>query len=182
MLNDVGPELVSAGSQRIQSYLGKMPPLATWDDAVTYIKATFGELYPDFTRLVGASSPRTRSSKTPGGSRASLLRSEGRRSDASCCRTERCRRCGTRMRRLRSIPTLAIRGELSDLLSLRCLRAHEAQETDLLQVTVANRGHAPLLHEPACQDAIDAFLASISDYAHNCWRGNAGRTITRAHC
>jgi hypothetical protein len=28
-------------------------------------------------------------------------------------------------------------------------------------LTVANRGHAPLLDEPGCQAAIDAFLQSL---------------------
>ena len=33
------------------------------------------------------------------------------------------------------------------------------EKPDLEHITVANRGHAPLLNEPACLAAIDAFVA-----------------------
>jgi pimeloyl-ACP methyl ester carboxylesterase len=62
---------------------------------------------------------------------------------------------------LRSIPTLAIRGALSDLLSPHVFERMRREKPDLHQLTVPNRGHAPLLHEPQCQEAIDRFLASI---------------------
>ena len=54
---------------------------------------------------------------------------------------------------------LVIRGALSDLLSAATLQRMAREKPDLEHITVANRGHAPLLNEPECLAAIDAFVA-----------------------
>jgi pimeloyl-ACP methyl ester carboxylesterase len=54
---------------------------------------------------------------------------------------------------------LVIRGATSDILSAATLARMAREKPDLQQVTVANRGHAPLLNEPDCLPAIDAFIA-----------------------
>ena len=53
---------------------------------------------------------------------------------------------------------LVIRGELSDLLSAATVERMARESPDLRHITVPNRGHAPLLNEPECVTAIDAFL------------------------
>jgi pimeloyl-ACP methyl ester carboxylesterase len=53
---------------------------------------------------------------------------------------------------------LVIRGALSDLLSAATVERMVREKPDLEHVTVANRGHTPLLDEPECLEAIDAFL------------------------
>ena len=62
---------------------------------------------------------------------------------------------------LTPIPTLAIRGELSDILSDETLREMGARKPDLDTLRVANRGHAPTLDEPECVAAIEAFLSRL---------------------
>ena len=62
---------------------------------------------------------------------------------------------------LQSIPTLAIRGELSDLLSQRVFDRMQREKPDLVRLSVPNRGHAPMLHEPFVQSALDDFLARL---------------------
>jgi hypothetical protein len=37
-----------------------------------------------------------------------------------------------------------------------------AEKPDLVRVTVPNRGHPPLLDEPECLEAIDAFLRRLA--------------------
>jgi pimeloyl-ACP methyl ester carboxylesterase len=59
---------------------------------------------------------------------------------------------------LRSIPTLAIRGATSDILSEATFERMAREKPDLESVTVPNRGHTPLLDEPECVAAIDSFL------------------------
>ena len=39
------------------------------------------------------------------------------------------------------------------------IQAMAAAKADLVCLTVPNRGHAPLLDEPACRDALDDFIA-----------------------
>jgi pimeloyl-ACP methyl ester carboxylesterase len=63
---------------------------------------------------------------------------------------------------LRGIPMLAIRGAQSDILSAATFAKMKAENPQLQQLEVAGRGHVPLLDEPECIAAIDAFLAQIS--------------------
>jgi hypothetical protein len=56
---------------------------------------------------------------------------------------------------------LAIRGALSDILSGATFAKMKAENPELVQLEVAQRGHAPLLDEPQCIAAIDAFLARV---------------------
>ncbi|HTB90468.1 MAG TPA: hypothetical protein VK743_21050, partial [Steroidobacteraceae bacterium] len=62
---------------------------------------------------------------------------------------------------LRGIPMLAIRGAQSDILSAATFAKMKAENPELVQLEVAQRGHVPLLDEPECIAAIDAFLARI---------------------
>jgi pimeloyl-ACP methyl ester carboxylesterase len=63
---------------------------------------------------------------------------------------------------LGDLPVLAIRGALSDLLSAATLTRMQHEKSNLSTLTVAGRGHVPLLDEPECLDAIDAFLARLA--------------------
>jgi pimeloyl-ACP methyl ester carboxylesterase len=60
---------------------------------------------------------------------------------------------------LAKLPVLAIRGAHSDILSAATLSRMQHEKPDLKVLTVANRGHAPMLDEPECVAAIDEFLA-----------------------
>ena len=62
---------------------------------------------------------------------------------------------------LKSLPVLALRGELSDVLSEGTFERMAREKPDLIRVTVACRGHPPLLDEPESLAAIDDFLAAL---------------------
>ncbi len=62
---------------------------------------------------------------------------------------------------LRDIPTLAIRGALSDILSPETFARMAEAKPDLARATVPGVGHVPLLEEPECERAIDDFLAAL---------------------
>jgi pimeloyl-ACP methyl ester carboxylesterase len=64
-------------------------------------------------------------------------------------------------RQLEAIPILAIRGALSDIITAETLTAMATRHPNLTAVTVANRGHAPMLDEPAAVAAIDEFLKRL---------------------
>ncbi len=66
-------------------------------------------------------------------------------------------------RALRGIPMLAIRGAQSDILSAATFAKMKAENPELAQLEVAQRGHAPLLDEPECVAAIDALLGRFPD-------------------
>ncbi len=50
---------------------------------------------------------------------------------------------------------------MSDLLSPEITDKMQARKPDLVVTVVPNRGHAPLLNEPAAVAAIDALLARV---------------------
>jgi len=60
-----------------------------------------------------------------------------------------------------AIPTLALRGAISDVLSPQTFDRMATEKPDLVRVTVAGRGHPPMLDEPDSVAAIDAFLARL---------------------
>jgi pimeloyl-ACP methyl ester carboxylesterase len=62
---------------------------------------------------------------------------------------------------LKPIPTLALRGAISDILSQETFDRMVREKPDLLRVTVAGRGHPPMLDEPDSVRAIEDFLARI---------------------
>ena len=66
---------------------------------------------------------------------------------------------------IKAVPMLVIRGALSDILSAATLDRMAREAPQLVQLTVANRGHTPLLDEPECLAAIDAFLARLGGNA-----------------
>jgi pimeloyl-ACP methyl ester carboxylesterase len=51
---------------------------------------------------------------------------------------------------IKGVPQLVIRGALSDLLSAATVERMAREKPDLERLTVANRGHVPLLDEPEC--------------------------------
>lgn len=164
VLNDIGPEIDPTGVARIQSYAGRLPPVQTWDDAAAQMKMTFGAAIPDYDerqwlafarqsfdagddgvpRL--AADPKIgdaiRSIPTPPGAVQAMWLAFGQ---------------------LRNIPSLALRGAHSDLLSAATFERMRSEVPGLVAVTVSNRGHAPLLDEPQSLRAIDAFLAGLRE-------------------
>jgi len=65
--------------------------------------------------------------------------------------------------KITGVPMLVIRGALSDLLSAATVARMVREKPEVRELTVANRGHTPLLDEPECLAAIDAFLGDVDD-------------------
>ena len=59
------------------------------------------------------------------------------------------------------MPTLALRGATSDILSGPTFDRMLREKPDLVRVEVPQRGHTPMLDEPVSVAAIDEFLARV---------------------
>ena len=57
------------------------------------------------------------------------------------------------------MPTLALHGALSDVLSDATFERMAVEKPDLIRVIVPDVGHAPSLTEPESRRALDAFIA-----------------------
>lgn len=64
-------------------------------------------------------------------------------------------------RALKRVPALALRGEVSEILSEATFAAMARAKPDMTQLTVAGTGHTPTLSEPEVRQAIDGFLARL---------------------
>ena len=61
---------------------------------------------------------------------------------------------------LKGIPTLVIRGELTDILMTSTVEEMRRRMPDLKIASVPRVGHAPLLTEPAAWEALRSFLGA----------------------
>lgn len=157
VLNDIGPEIDPVGIERIKQYAGRLPPARTWKVAIAQTVAVYGDAWPGL----------------PGDRWAALARRGYREDAAGVVELDADPNIGEALRAapaatldlwplwgaLRKVPTLAIRGARSDILSAATFARMKREYPDLQQLEVANRGHVPLLDEPECIAALDAFLS-----------------------
>jgi pimeloyl-ACP methyl ester carboxylesterase len=159
VLNDIGPDVAAGGRERIANYVGKAETPRDWAAAATYCRDVWGPARPDGTdadwdriahqTFVAGDGEVLRLDHDVRVGRA-LKESGGAPADAW-------RWFGA----LGHIPTLAIRGENSDVLSPATFERMAEVKPDLMRLTVPRRGHAPDLGEPECLEAIDDFLSQL---------------------
>jgi pimeloyl-ACP methyl ester carboxylesterase len=160
LLNDIGPVLDEAGLERIRSYVGKSQNWPTWLHAARFIAGMQRDRYPDwgieqwltYAKRLCKLTPSGRITfdydmriaepfKLPGGDTGFDL--------------------WTAFRGLNGIPSLLVRGELSDLLSEATVAKMTTEHKALKSIVVPRVGHAPTLDEPEAAVAIDALLKRV---------------------
>ncbi len=160
VLNDVGPVVDPAGLARIAGYVGKSAAVASWEAAAEAAQALNAAVFPGFGRADWLRFAHRTYRLDPDG----MLRP-----DYDPAIAEATRAGGAvppdlwaLWSALALIPALAIRGELSDILSETTLAEMARRKPDLEVLRVAKTGHAPTLDEPECVAAIEKFLVRIS--------------------
>lgn len=161
VLNDIGPEVPNSGLRRLRDSLNAPAPIATWQDAAREAQRVNGHAFPDYGPTDWETFARRTYAEDPSG-RPIRAYDPGvlnglNKTDLSAVPAN----LWSQWAQLGSIPTLAIRGELSDILSADTLTSMAAQHPRLVTVTVPGRGHAPMLDEPATVSAIDTFLDGV---------------------
>jgi pimeloyl-ACP methyl ester carboxylesterase len=160
VLNDIGPQVPVAGLHRLRSSLNGSIPVATWSEASLQARRVNEIAFPDygdadwdaFARRIYVEDPSGR----PIAAFDPAILAGLNAADPSAAPN-----LWPQWQHLKSISILAIRGALSDILSAEILASMAAQHPNLRAITVANRGHAPMLDEPAAVAAIDEFLHSL---------------------
>ncbi|WP_175479058.1 alpha/beta fold hydrolase [Rubrimonas cliftonensis] len=161
-LNDVGPMLEMDGLKRLVASLAAAPrEHPDWDAAETHVRAEFAAIYPTLDaagwrslarclhREIGGRLARDADPALIEATTAALAAAEGAPPLDLWPLFDI----------LTQAPTLALRGGLSDILSAGTLAEMGARGATV--VTVPDRGHAPLLDEPAALAAVDALLARV---------------------
>jgi len=157
VLNDVGPKLEAAGLARIAGYVGTGAPAATWAEAAARTRAINGMAFPDAdAAFFDAMARRTFTEVAPGNiapaydpAIALPFRQPGGAAPPDLWAL---------FDALKPIPTLVVRGAISDLFAQDTVAEMQARKPDLAAVAVARVGHAPMLDEPDAWAAVQAFL------------------------
>lgn len=162
LLNDIGPAMETRGLEHIRSYVGRSQNWPTWLHAARFLAEAQGDRYPGWALdqwLVYAK-------------RLCRLNSSGRIVFDYDMRIAEPFKLPSgeagfdlwpAFRALAGIPSLVVRGEISDLLSAETVAKMQAEVSSLESVTVPNVGHAPTLDEPEAVAAIDALLKRVDD-------------------
>jgi pimeloyl-ACP methyl ester carboxylesterase len=159
VLNDAGPEIDPAGLRRIAGYIGKLPPVRSWTEAAAQAQSVYGLALPDLSDQDWLEFVRRSYRENAAGVPVPDVDpriAEAFRNPASAVAD-----MWPLFRQIGPVPLLVIRGALSDLLSAATVERMAREKATVQTVTVANRGHAPLLNEPECVAAIDAFLLRV---------------------
>jgi pimeloyl-ACP methyl ester carboxylesterase len=162
LLNDIGPVLEPAGLRRIRSYVGHGTNWPTWLHAARAIAETHGDAYPDY-QLADWTAMAHRLCRLTEQGRivadydvrvAEPFRIDAGNATATLWPT---------LMALAGMPSLLVRGALSDIVSVATATEMTRLLPDMDLVTVPRIGHAPTLAEPESAAAIDRLLRRIDD-------------------
>lgn len=151
VLNDVGPKLEAEGIGRILTYVGRHPPVKSWDEAACQIRNTYLMALPGMPEAFWAGYARQGYRENADG--IPELDMDPNIGDAVRLPDAFTFDAWAGFRALPS-PCLLLRGEHSDVLGVETVGAMQTARPDLSSVTVPERGHAPLLDEPESRAAI----------------------------
>lgn len=160
VLNDIGPEIEAEGIARIRGYVGQGRSFPTWMHAARGLKEQAGAAHPDFAIADWLKVAKRLMAVGPGGRIAfdyDMRIAEPFQSAAATAPVNMWPAFGA----LAGRPVLAIRGELSDILSARTLEKMAAQVPELDVCMVSRTGHAPTLEEPEALAAIGRLLIRV---------------------
>lgn len=159
VLNDVGPELDPKGIQRIQGYVGKGGPVDSWEEAVQATQAINGAAFPNHTpeqwetmaqELFAERDGKIAPNYDPDISKPFAA---GTAAPASSM--------WPFYQALIDLPTLIIRGEMSDILNAKTVDDMLKQYPGAEYLEVPGVGHAPTLRETGVPQRIERFLSAI---------------------
>jgi pimeloyl-ACP methyl ester carboxylesterase len=160
LLNDIGPAIEADGLDRIKNIVGRSVSWPTWVHAARALSESHFDVYPDYGLEDWLRIAKRLYRVTPAGrivpdydlNIAEPFRLPGGEAGVDLWPA---------LDALGDVPTLIVRGELSDLFSVQTADAMVARLRAAALVTVAGAGHAPTLDEPEAVAAIDALLARV---------------------
>lgn len=158
VLNDIGPVIELAGVMRIKGYVGKLPRPTDYPEGVAILRSEFGAHFPNLTDAAWLAWAK-RSWQPGEGGLAGAYDPAIAQTLEEVTPEKPMPELWEPFAALASIPTLVVRGGLSDILSAQTVAAMRERKPDLETLDVADQGHAPLLAEPAVLADLAAFIA-----------------------
>ncbi len=157
VLNDIGPIIERDGLARIAGYVGRMPLPASWNEAATLVADVGRTKFPDVTPAEWEEAARAWYNDADGrptsGYDAGIARSVS-------VTAGQIPALWPQFSGLGRVPLLAVRGELSDILSQATFEEMQRRHPNCAGLTVPRQGHAPLLKDRPTIDAIARFISA----------------------
>ncbi len=162
ILNDIGPVVEQEGLDRIQSYVGALPPFENWQQAADHCRNVHGEVMIGFDDEDWLGFARRTCQLLPNGrirfayDPAISIGLSGNQQTAVPPDL------WPIWDQLSALPILIIHGALTDIISPATVTEMKDRHSGPISaIEIPDRGHAPLLDEPAALSAIASFLKSV---------------------
>lgn len=163
ILNDIGPVVEQDGLDRIQSYVGELAPFESWQQAASHCRAVHGDAMLDYNEQQWLGFAQRTCQQLPDGQIKFAYDPAISEGLSGSQQTAVPPDLWPMWDGLDSIPTLIIHGALSDIISPATIAEMQRRHSGPINsVEIADRGHAPMLDEPAALSAIDSFLQDTS--------------------
>ncbi|MAR79272.1 MAG: hypothetical protein CMM18_03475 [Rhodospirillaceae bacterium] len=160
ILNDIGPDLPINGVKTIHSNLNKLLKFKNWEEAKNYYQDKYNFHHPNFS-----SNQWLQQTKNTFKSENNLIVSDyDIKILSEAINTSQSNDLWKLYSAIKNIPTVCIRGKLSDILLEKTFNKMKKEKKDLIQITVENCGHNPQLDEPEVIYTLDNFFKSIDQY------------------
>ncbi len=166
IINDIGPEIAEKGLDRLKKYVGKSAPVTNWDEAVKRTAAINGIAFPQanaqdwlkFAKRLYREDDKGCPVIACDPNIAVLLNDNDNNNGQNSAAPD----LWPVYEQILDKPMLLIRGELSDIIDVECVRKMQQKKPDIEILEIPNVGHAPLLSEPEVEPRIMSFLSSTS--------------------
>lgn len=161
VLNDVGPRLEREGLDRVRETVGRGGTFPTWMHAARALQETHGSAFPDYSITQWLDQAKRRMNLS-GNGRISFAYDMKIAQSFQTAPAAADIELWPYFENLAGRPVLAVRGELSDLLSADTLEEMKSRMPAIEMVTIPRTGHAPSLEEPEALAAIARLLVRVS--------------------
>ncbi len=155
VLNDIGPVIEREGLLRLVAFVGRIPLPANWDEAAQLARDLNKRQFPAVPDHHWNDIARQWFNESHGRPTHGFDQNLGRAISATDGPLDD---LWAQYAALARVPLLAIRGELSDILSEKTLAEMRHRHPRMESITVKGHGHAPLLRDRATGIAIADFL------------------------
>lgn len=160
VLNDIGPVIERSGLMRIKGYVGKLPALRSWDDAVGLLRKTVGANFTNLSAADWSKFTHLTYREENGVFRLPYDPQLARNLDATTADSS-LPDMWPQFEAMANIPVLGIRGENSDILSAETLAEMARRHPHFQGHVVVGQGHPPLLLDPPTIAVIETFVAQV---------------------
>lgn len=158
VINDIGPVIEPAGLLRIKSYIGRLPPLTSWSEAIAFLRQSACLHFTNVPDEDWQAYARQTFAEEDGRFRLRYDPALARTLDTFTPESPSPEPLWPQFEALADIPLLGIRGEHSDILSAKTFAEMARRHPAFQSFVVAGQGHPPLLLDAPTIAAIANFV------------------------